>query len=221
MPSAPEKIGLSEVDTYLFDYGGVVSFHYCEPWQGNLSKLLGVSPKRVRELLSESSDQGRNYRTGAISRDEFWTIVMSLASAKGVDIHELEDNWARSYQIDHRMLRIIDFLRQTGNQVGVVMNTDEYRHSHIEQEYRISEIVDAVISSCEQGCVKPQREAYLGALRIMNRERAPHKTVYFDDRLRNIEPCLELGMKGMVFEDFEQFQKQLIAEAILPLDHND
>lgn len=208
-------INLQEVDIYLFDYGGVVSFHYCEPWQGNLSLLLKVEPKRVRELLSETSEQGKGYRLGKMNREQFWNEVIGLAGTKDVDMRQLEDNWARSYQIDTRMLSMIHILRKSGKQVGVVMNTDTYRFDHIEKEYQLSKLVDFVISSCTHGVIKPEREAYLCALRVVNREHNPQKVVYFDDRERNIYPCLEIGMKGIVFTDFESFENLLIDEKII------
>lgn len=118
-----ESLGLSEVDTYVFDYGGVVSFHYCEPWQGNISRLLHVDPKTADELLSETSLQGKAYREGKMTRDAFWQEVKRLAGANGASPAELEDNWARSYQIDQRMLDMIARLRgERGFQVGVMMN---------------------------------------------------------------------------------------------------
>lgn len=219
MPDKEGVIGqlmnLQEVDTYLFDYGGVVSFHYCEPWQGNLSFLLKVEPKRVRELLSETSEHGKEYRLGNMNRKQFWNEVMKLAGIKELDISQLEDNWARSYQIDTRMLSVIDTLRKLGKQVGVVMNTDAYRFAHIEKEYQLSTLVDFVISSCKHGVVKPEKEAYLFALRIVNREHSPEKVVYFDDRERNIIPCLNIGMKGGVFIDFESFKNLLINEGVI------
>lgn len=70
---------LKQIDTYVFDYGGVISFHYCEPWQGNIGKILKVGPKQAKAFLSESSPQGRSYRLGHISREEFLATVFEQA----------------------------------------------------------------------------------------------------------------------------------------------
>ncbi len=210
-----EQLNLSDVDTYLFDYGGVMSFHYCEPWQGNLSLLLKVEPKRVRELLSETSEQGKGYRLGVMSRENFWDVVMKLAGVNNVSISELEDNWARSYQIDERMLALVDMLQKSGKRVGVMMNTDIFRYEHIEREYGLSSKVDFLISSNLHGIVKPDKEAYLQALRLVGREEMPGKVIYFDDRERNIKPCFEVGMKGMVFTNFESLKKILISQGVI------
>jgi HAD superfamily hydrolase (TIGR01509 family) len=216
MTGLQSALDLSEVDTYLFDYGGVVAFHYCEPWQGNLSTLLKVSPRRVRGLLSETSEQGREYRIGKMSREDFWDQVMNLAGCAHVDMRELEENWARSYQLDYRMLGLIEELRKARKKVGIIMNTDAYRHAHIEKEYNLSDQVDVIISSCIHGIVKPEIDAYKCALDIVDRSTCPEKTLYIDDRERNIDPCLQIGMKGAVFSNFESFKNGLIAANIFP-----
>jgi len=63
-------------------------------------------------------------------------------------------------------------LKKAGKRVGVMMNTDRFRHEHIEKEYQLSKLVDFVISSCEHGVVKPDKKAYECALKIANREHA-------------------------------------------------
>lgn len=206
---------LDAIETFLFDYGGVVAFHYCEPWQGNLSRILQVSPTRVRELLSETSLQGRQYRLGEVTREQFWEEVISLAGCGNADIHALEENWARSYQLDHRMLLVIDHLKKARKEIGIIMNTDIYRHNHIEREYALSKKVDLIISSCVNKVIKPDKEAYIHALQAFDKEKSPNKVAYFDDRERNIAPCLELGMRGILFTDFDSFLAQLQTSKIL------
>lgn len=211
-----ELLGLSEVDTYVFDYGGVVSFHYCEPWQSNVSRLLHVDPKTADELLSETSPQGKAYRQGKMTRDEFWLEVIRLAGTNGASASELEQNWASSYQIDQRMLDMIDRLRsERGFQVGVMMNTDTYRHQHIEQEYQLSSKVDFIFSSFQAGVTKPDPEAYRLALTSANRLATPGKVIYIDDKQRNIVPCLALGMKGYTFQSYEDLRELLQNESVL------
>ena len=201
---------LSLVDTYVFDYGGVVSHHYCEPWQGNLSKLLGVDPKTVNELLSETSLHGKAYRLGKITQIEFWNEVMRLAGKNKVNVTELAENWARSYQIDDRMLEIIEKLRvERGFQAGAMMNTDEYRHKHIEREYALSSRINFLVSSFLHGVTKPDLEAYITVLQLSNRIDHPEKVIYIDDRERNIHPCVGLGMQGYVYSSFEEFNNLL------------
>lgn len=211
-----EQIGLNAVDTYVFDYGGVISFHYCEPWQSNVARLLKVSPETANNLLSETSSQGKAYREGKITRVEFWREVAKLAGAENFSYAELEDNWARSYQIDTRMLELIEQLRaERGFKIGIMMNTDEYRNRHIENEYQLSQNVDFVVSSFKHGVTKPNPEIYRITLGVADRLQTPGKVIYVDDKQRNITPCLGLGMKGYVFKSYEGLKDVLTNEGII------
>lgn len=211
-----ELLNLKDIDTYIFDYGGVVSFHYCEPWQGNLSKILGVSREVVDSLLSETSQWGRAYRLSKISRDFFWEQIIKSTNALNANPEELEFNWANSYQIDQRMLKLAERLKkEKGFQVGIFSNSDQYRHKHIEDKYKLSEKINFIISSHIHGVIKPEIEAYNVALSVADRMKDPHKVLYVDDRERNISPVVNVGMKGYVFSDYENFFLMLKENGII------
>lgn len=210
----PSNLGL--VDTYVFDYGGVVSFHYCEPWQSNLSKLLNVTPEKAKSLLSESGELGRNYRLGKMSRDEFWNLVIKQAGTSDVDPSSLELNWAMSYQVDYRMLDLISRLRnERGVKVGLLSNSDEYRQNHNERMYSLSQQFDFMISSHTHRVVKPEKDAYMKMLQVANKVSTPGRVLYVDDREKNVKPGQELGIQGYVFSNFEAFTLLLNSNGIL------
>lgn len=201
-----EPINLREVDTFVFDYGGVVSHHYCQPWQGNLSALLGIAPEEVKKLLSESGELGRAYRLGHMTRDEFWKLVIKGAGAHAPDPAELEYNWAMSYQINTRMIDLIMRLKNENlAQVGILSNSDEYRQNHNEKMYGLSSIFDFIISSHTHKVLKPDMEAYIKVLEEAKRRETPGKVLYIDDREKNVNPGQALGIKGYVYTTFDDF----------------
>lgn len=211
-----EPINLRGVDTFVFDYGGVVSHHYCQPWQGNLSVLLGIAPEEVRKLLSESGDLGRGYRLGHMTRDEFWRLVIEASGAYSVDPAELEYNWAMSYQIDTRMIDLIVKLKNENMaQVGILSNSDAYRQNHNENMYGLSSIFDFIISSHAHKVVKPDKEAYLKVLEVADRRENPGKVLYIDDRERNVIPGQSLGLKGYVYTTYDDFVLMLQRNKII------
>lgn len=215
-PFEHEPPNLSGVDTFVFDYGGVVSHHYCEPWQGNLSSLLGITPDNVRKLLSESGDLGRGYRLGHMTRDEFWRQVIDAAGTHDVDPAELEYNWAMTYQIDVRMINLILMLKNEKKaQVGILSNSDEYRQNHNENMYGLSRIFDFIISSHEHKVVKPDIASYLKVLEVANRSTCPGTVLYIDDREKNVSPCKDLGLNGYVYTSYDDFIAMLTRNKII------
>jgi HAD superfamily hydrolase (TIGR01509 family) len=207
---------LREIDTYAFDYGGVVSFHYCEPWQSNIGKILQVDSKQAKALLSENSPQGRSYRLGHIGREEFWAIVFEKAGVTDVDMAELEHNWANSYQIDQRMLEVMQRLRTDLHYaIGILSNSDKYRQEHIESTYGLSQKVDFIVSSYQHGVIKPEKEAYLKTLEVAGRLETPEKVLYVDDRAGHVASAVALGLQGYVFSTYEQFLQLLKEHTML------
>lgn len=194
------------VDTVVFDYGGVLAFHRCEPWQNNLGNLLGMSGLEVDELLSETTPWGGLYRAGKIAREKFWEVVLDEANIESnVDFNQLEEYWAKSYQIDERMFELALLLKKMGYQIAIFSNSDERRYRHIEATYHLSEYFDFIIPSYIHGAIKPNREIYIKLLKIIDRTVEPHKVLYIDDKERNIEPAIALGMQGYVFRTYDEF----------------
>lgn len=207
---------LAEIDTYIFDYGGVLAFHNCEPWLGELANLLGTDRKRVKALLSETSEQGKAYRLNEMTRDEFWDLIKCETNAPDADPSDLELNWALSYQIDPQMLALAERLRtERGFQVGTLSNSDGYRHTHIEKTYGLSRKLDFTVSSHTHGIVKPSPSAYEKVLEVANRVQNPESVLYIDDRERNVHPALALGFQGYVFSTGDNFEELLRGQGIL------
>jgi HAD superfamily hydrolase (TIGR01509 family) len=207
---------LTKVDTYVLDYGGVLAFHNCEPWLGELARLLQADRKRVKALLSETSKQGKAYRLNEITRDKFWDLIKRETNAPDADPSDLERNWALSYQIDPRMLAIAERLRtERGFQVGTLSNSDSYRHDHIERTYGLSRKLDFTISSHTHGIMKPSYSAYKKVLEITDRVQNPERVLYIDDRERNVRPALDLGFQGYVFSNGDNFEELLRCQGIL------
>lgn len=207
---------LEEVDTYIFDYGGVMAFHNCEPWLSELATLLNADHKRVKALLSETSEQGKAYRLNQMTREEFWEQIKRETNSPSADPADLERNWALSYQIDPDMLAIASRLRtERGFQVGTLSNSDAYRHDHIERTYGLSSKLDFTVSSHTHGIVKPEATAYKKALEVAGRVEAPGSVLYIDDRERNVTPALALGLRGYVFSNRDSFAELLASQGVL------
>jgi HAD superfamily hydrolase (TIGR01509 family) len=200
----------------VFDWGGVVSFHCCEPWQENLSRLLNTSPNTVKNLLSEFGELGRDYRLGKISRDEFWASVIKEAGSPSADPSELEFNWAMSYQIDNRMVELLKQLKnEQGCQLGLLSNSDEYRQKHNETMYKLSKIFDFIIGPHNYEVMKPNLDAYQKVLEIAGRTTNPNKVICVDDKECNVIPLQKLGIQGYTFSNYGDFVKLLKENKII------
>lgn len=215
-PESFTKLNLSIVDTFVFDWGGVIASHRCEPWQGNLSKLLNASPDTVKRLLSEFGELGRNYRLGKISRDEFWESVMKETNTPNANPAELELNWAKSYQINDHMVTLVEKLKkERGCQIGLLSNSDEYRQKYNEATYKLSKFFDFIIGPHNYGVIKPSPEAYKKVLEVADKVTTPNRVIIIDDKACNITPLQELGIQGYTFSTYNDFEKLLKENRII------
>lgn len=190
------------VDTLIFDYGGVVADHYCEPYQGRLAAALGTTREHSRELLSERSRHGRAYRLNQISKSEFWEEVFRLADVKGVNEDELQQLWAQTYIPNAAVLSLLNYLKvEVGALTGVVMNEDRGRYEYIEKTYALKERVDMILVSFEIGLVKPDKAIYETILSRAHRIDAPHQVLYIDDRQTHVDAAVACGMQGYCYKN--------------------
>jgi FMN phosphatase YigB (HAD superfamily) len=185
------------IDSFMCDYGGVVSDHYSEPFQGQLASALGVTRSRLRELLSERSPQGRSYRLDKMSKREFWEAVRRLAGKGEIDEDYLQELWARTYIPNQSVLSLLRYLNNSlGVQTGIVMNEDRWRYNFVMDHYKLDTLASVVITSFEVGALKPEMPMYHEILRRCSRTNRPERVIYIDDRQSHVDAAISCGMQG-------------------------
>lgn len=204
------------IDTILFDYGGVVAHHYCEPFQSIFADILKVTKDESKKLITEKSEQGKLYRINKITRAEFWEIVTDLANCKKEEISydELEVLWAKTYVIDTRIIGLIEILRKK-NKVCLFSNTDKFRYNYMESKYKIKSIFDEIYCSFKIEKIKPSNEAFNYILSNLNYKLSPEKILFIDDRQSAINAAEKIGIKGFCYKGYDDLVHFLIELNIL------
>lgn len=75
------------------------------------------------------------------------------------------------------------------------------------QQFEIFKLLDGYIISSEEKVIKPEPEIYQRLFDKFNLH--PKECIFTDDRAINIEGGEQLGMKGIVFKDVRQYEKEL------------
>lgn len=75
------------------------------------------------------------------------------------------------------------------------------------QQFEIFKLLDGYIISSEEKVIKPEPEIYQRLFDKFNLH--PEECIFTDDRAINIEGGEQLGMKGIVFKDVRQYEKEL------------
>lgn len=104
------------------------------------------------------------------------------------------------------MRDMLEKLKSGGFGLYGLTNWDTQVHITIAQ-YGIFRLLDGRVISSEEHLVKPEREIYL---RLLDRfGLAADECVFVDDKPENIEGAEKVGIKGIVFKDAAQFEKEL------------
>lgn len=197
----------SPIDTIIFDYGGVVSDHYCEPFQTQMAELFGTTHAESRKLLSESSPHGRAYRLDQISKEEFWARVKELCG-KDFDNDKLQILWAKTYIINASMVSMLKFLKEKKRiQIGMALNEDFGRWQYILDTYQPGTFSTVNVLSYEIGTVKPERAFYEEMLIMCGRRNMADRVLYVDDRQSHVDAAIATGLQGYVFTNEGEFSK--------------
>lgn len=192
-------MGMNPIDTIIFDYGGVVADHYVEPFQSQLGKILHTTQKGTRELTSEKSSHGRDYRLGKITKKEFWEAIKKLSNTE-FDIDFVHDLFVKTYLPNPAMLSLIKFLKnEKGIQAGLALNTDIDRWEHVRRIIPADELFSVIVISHQIGVIKPEKAFYKEMLKAAKRTNNPNRVMYVDDRKSHVEGAVACGLQGYVF----------------------
>ncbi|MBN1837768.1 MAG: HAD family phosphatase [Spirochaetales bacterium] len=187
----------SRISLYVFDMGGVVSLD-CG-YERKVADSLGMP---VHELYALTDAEFQELTAGRICLDEFWARV---SRKTGKPIHEDLFEVHFHPQLDHRVVRLVERLRQEAR-VVVGTNTVEthYRVHQREGHYRL---FDAVYASCRMGLAKPDPRFFRHILE--REERRPEESVFVDDRAENVQAAAKLGMAAIQFTDASSLERAM------------
>ncbi len=190
---------MNSIDTIVFDYGGVLADHYVEPFQTQLGELLHTTQKGTRELTSERTEHGRDYRLGKITKQDFWNAIKK-SSGSEFDIDYAHELFEKTYIPNPAMLSLVTWLKDKwGIQIGLGLNEDVDRWEHVRELINVDELSHFNIISFEIGVIKPDKLFYETMLKKAHRENAPEKVMYVDDRDTHVEAAIKYGLQGYYF----------------------
>ncbi len=186
-------------DGFIFDYGGVLVTHQTDEDQERLAEVAAV-PK---ELFSELYWADRlDYDKGLVSGFEYWQSIAQRAGTflnqRAIDqLTELDTvSWMR---FDSVMWEWIDELRRARKRVAMLSNMPRDLGEALKSRTDRLNNFDCVTLSYEVHSVKPEPAIYEQCLEGLGLE--PEQTLFFDDKIANIQGAELLGMRAIQFTD--------------------
>ncbi len=115
-------------------------------------------------------------------------------------------HWMEMMTLKEDSVAYLQECRRHGYRVFLLSNIGKESYDYLSKQYAFFEMVDGMILSFEERCIKPEPRIYQALLERWGL--VASQCVFFDDQPQNVQTALDLGMHGIVFESLEQARKE-------------
>lgn len=184
------------VKAIIFDCFGVIISDGLQYVMRELDKTKPEARAHIEPYLHKAMN-------GQISFEDYRTAVAGY-----LDIPV--DEWSREIvEHEHKDQRVLDLIKSLRStyKTGMLSNVNKTGIERRFSKEELSECFDDIVVSAEVGLVKPQHEIYeLAAYRLGVQ---PNECVFLDDIERFCTAAAEVGMKTILYKDFDQAKADL------------
>lgn len=188
----------------VFDLGSVlVDFH---PIEG--MRKLGFSPEAVRTFQENIfSGLWEECDKNPLSNQEIRELFKSRVKGFEREVDLLWDDISVVTAVYDYSCQWIKSLKERGFRLYVLSNFGQEAFKKNSKLYTFLDDMDGRVISYEIGRMKPEPEIYRHLFDTYGL--VPSESVFIDDRRINVEGAVNCGMKGIVFENYEQAAGEL------------
>ena len=192
----------------IFDFGGVflnlMGQHSGVPKQ--LSEVLSIPENDAEKLWKENKEK---LLTGKESPKQFLDRVV-----RGVyfntNMDEVHAKWevsdrVKKDQINWQLVDYVEQLRKSGYQLHMLTDTIDLSRKNDPIVKEIDTHFQNVFKSHEEGLKKPDKNAFINALKKIKAE--PKECVFVDDYESNVKAASELGITAVQFTTTEKLKE--------------
>lgn len=190
------------IKAIIFDYGGIFTptarfKDFCTDY---ISKRHNINPDKLHEVLIENWSKAK---VSEIKSELFWKNV--------ADFCNIDKDYLRKTLINYlgfrpEMLILAKKLKKK-YKLGLLSNHIEDWLEEIIENHKLDQVFDVIVTSYGSKIAKPDIRIFKEIVEKLKIK--PEECIYIDDFDTNIPPAKELGMKTILFKDFEQFKKEL------------
>jgi len=202
----------------VFDFAGVV-FRWHPP-----SLLARELPHRATtrpvierltaEFFQAYGGDWQEFDRGTI---EVPALVERIAARTGLERWEVQrvvDGVPRELQPVPETLALMHRVKQAGHQLYYLSNMPAPYADHLEHSHSFLKGFDGGVFSSRAKMVKPDAVIYRHALQQFGARAS--ESVFLDDHAPNIDAARAEGLRGVLFVDAAQAERELLALGVLP-----
>jgi putative hydrolase of the HAD superfamily len=194
---------MERIKAILFDWGGVL---IDDPAPGLMAHCAEALDVPVEDYVAAHKRHSDPLQKGQTPETEFWKKACNDLDRPVPQVSSLWGQAFRAvYSPREEVFDLAGRLRAAGYKTALLSNTEAAAMEFFgELDY---DMFDALVFSCAEGTCKPQRQIYEIAARKLGT--TPAQCAFIDDRQAFIDGAVAVGMKGLLYEDFDQVCRAL------------
>jgi len=173
-----------------------------------MADFFGVSPQDL--WTNTHPTAWLDFERGLIDQQHF--LDNFFADGRSYDQEGFLDLFRAGYRWMDGVEEILTELREAGVEMHALSNYPRW-WKVVEEKLSLSRYLKWSFVSCMTGVRKPDPQAFLGAAEALGR--APEDCLFIDDRSRNCEAAMAIGMEAIRFRWADQLREALVDRGLL------
>jgi putative hydrolase of the HAD superfamily len=151
-------------------------------------------------------EMGVKAALGQASSEDVWEWVGTELQLSREERSRLEEDFWSGDEVDDEL---VDFIRSLRPEyvTGMITNAWPEIRRMLEEQWRIADAFDVIVTSSEEQLLKPDSAIYHLALERLNVE--PSAAIFIDDFQTNIDGAKAVGMQAILFRSHAQIRAEL------------
>ncbi len=193
------------IKAIIFDFGNVICAFDPRIFVRDIAPYSTLTVPEISERLKTGSDLFRGYETGAMTSQEFFSVMCSRLA-----LSVQQDEFIRVFSsIFTAIPATSGLIRQLKRhyRIGLLSNTSEWHFEHTIALHETYPLFDTVTLSFRVGAMKPDRAIYHDALTKL--DLPPESCVYIDDIKEYADMATRIGIHGIHYTSHEELVGKL------------
>lgn len=163
-------------------------------------RFAGGNPDEDKSFIESLLEQANR---GEISLDDFRN---KICQQLGISVDDYQKAINKAEHINYQLLNYIKELKPK-YKTAILSNVNKGGLERRIDRQELDKHFDQMIVSGDVGYIKPELEIYHLTVRRLGVN--PNECVFIDDRAGYVNAAKELGMRGIVYNDFDSMKKEL------------
>ncbi|KNA16317.1 hypothetical protein SOVF_090270 [Spinacia oleracea] len=173
-----------------------------DPFYHDIPDFFGMSMKELMECKHPTA--WSEFEKGLIDEDEL--AKKFFKDGRHLDVEGLKDCMKRGYSYLDGIEDLLHALKLNNYEMHAFTNYPVW-YQLIEDKLKLSTYLSWTFCSCATGKLKPDPDFYSEAFRHLQVE--PESCIFVDDRIKNVEGAVSVGMVGLQFKGADELRQDL------------